>query len=134
MRIVAVLFAVVPVLVSLLLVFVSGFAVAFCDENCDPTAGPSSAAITLIVASAGSAMVAALAFLIFVAANEAMWANVTFAVFTLFVVGLLAFWLTVSAHSDDRLFGVAGFVELFAVFALLVCRQESRQREEQSRR
>ncbi len=129
MRALAILVATVPVAASGLQGLIVLFLLNVCMDACDGTAletDPGESAF--LIAVVGAVFATALVFWWFVAVGNAGRATTWFVVQALVALGLLAFWVTESSDSDSQLLGIGLGVELAALLALLLCREDARRR------
>ena len=121
MRLLAVLFASIPVLGSALVGLLLWLIATFPWENQDQGSDPGNAFALLVGATLASLLFAAL-LLCTVALNRPREAIVAFALHAAAAVVMLGVALGESDHSDDKLLGFAAAVELSGLVAVVVCR------------
>lgn len=105
----------------LLQVFIAWFLgfVFACDENCDPNQHPGVTPV-IVVMVAGAILLTALGILGAIALSKAQVLIAASTAHLLLAVGLLAFWLYVSQHSDGTILWMTASYELPGCLSLVL--------------
>jgi hypothetical protein len=119
-KLLALTFAMVPMIGSALVVLLLWFLATFPFENSEPATASETLTIGLLIATAVAALVAAVLVIIFLAGDRDRAAIGAFGAHATAALVLLAWAISVSEHSDGRVFAFALACEACGVLAVLI--------------